>query len=69
MKLGWGSGIFFSKSPMVGRFLIFYAKIQILSRLVLFLSNKNDIFLKFLKKHSLARSVPKPLMGEAGGHQ
>ena len=36
---------------------------------MLFLRKKTQFFEFFLKVPSLARSVPKPLMGEVGGHQ
>ena len=60
--------IFFSKSQQVGRFLIFQSKLHVLSWFFLFLRKNRQFFEISLKVPSLARSVPKPLMGEAGEH-
>ena len=48
--------------------LNFHAKLQVLGWFFLFLSKKRQFFEISLKVPSLARSVPKPLMREAGGH-
>ena len=46
----WGSGFFFSKSPKVGRFSIFHAKLQFLPGWMLFLIPFLSIFCLFLPK-------------------
>ena len=44
-----GVGIFFSKSPNIGRFSIFHAKLQFLRGWILFLSIKTTIIWDFLE--------------------